>query len=281
VVLLGLVFEVYEPPSQSTIADVTAAEQRPTAYGLLGASMAAAATGAGLLAALLTSLDLRWLFVVDAATCLTCAAMVFLLLPARPGRREDAPAPPPVTAWRDRRLLALMAAGTVFAVVYLQVTIALPLTLGLRGQPPSAVGLLLALSATTMVLLQPLAHRLRRLDDFAAMTLAYVALAAGLALTGLATSLPTFAAATVVWSLGDLVLLGRAYTVVADIAPETHRGRYLAVYGLCWGVAAVAAPLLGTQLLAHSGPATTWTSLAVLCLALAAAQPALRRRVRA
>ena len=83
VVLLGLAFEVYEPPSQSLVADATSPEDRPVAFGLLVAALAAAGMGAGLLAALLAGIDLRWLFVADAVTCLACAAIVWWRLPAR------------------------------------------------------------------------------------------------------------------------------------------------------------------------------------------------------
>ena len=90
-VLLGLAFEVYEPPSQSLVADATSPEERPVAFGLLAAALAAAGMGAGLLAAVLAGIDLRWLFVADAATCLSCAAVVWWRLPGRvrlavPGR---------------------------------------------------------------------------------------------------------------------------------------------------------------------------------------------------
>src|SRR6266496_519165 len=64
--VLGLAFEIYEPPSQATIADVTEPADRPAAYGLLGAAMAAAGVLAGLPAAALSHWDLRWLFVADA-----------------------------------------------------------------------------------------------------------------------------------------------------------------------------------------------------------------------
>lgn len=280
VVLLGLAFEVYEPPSQAIIADVTSPEQRAVAFSLLGAAMAAAGMAAGLLAAVLAGLDLRWLLVADAASCLACAAVVALLLP--PVRSTPVPtSSADVRPWADRRLLALLATGTVFAVVYLQVTIALPLTLTGRGLPPSVLGLLLTLSATTLVLGQPLLRlgQLRRLDDFRAMALGYLVLALGLLATGVATTLTEFALATLLASLGDLVLLGRAYAVVVDVAPGHARGRYLAVYGTSWGVAAIVAPLLGTQLLVRAGPALTWGAIALLCVALAAVQPVLRRRL--
>ncbi|MGZ4742092.1 MAG: MFS transporter [Oryzihumus sp.] len=280
-VALGLAFELYEPPSQALIADATTAEQRPAAYSLLAAALAAAGMGAGLLASALAHWDLRWLFVADAATCLGCAVVVALALPRAPGRRVPTATTRHTGPWRDRRLLALLAAGTVFATTYLQVTIALPLTVLDRGLPATLVGLLLTTSALTIVAARP-ALRLRRvagLDDFAAMALGFALLGSGLLATGFATTALTLAAATVLWSLGDLVLFARIYTVVAAIAPATARGRYLAAYGTSWGVAAFVAPLLGTAVLTAAGPPGLWSGCAAASLLLAAAQPLLRRRL--
>ena len=221
VVLLGLAFEVYEPPSQALVADVTTEDQRPAAYGLMAGAMAAAGMAAGLLAVGLAGVGLRWLFVVDAATCLACALLVRLALP----RGATTPAPSAGRAWRDPRLLAMLGAGTVFAVVYLQITIALPLTLAARGLPVAWTGILL-----TDVRGDRGARAAARaagcgLDDFAAMSLGYLLLGAGLLATGLVHTLPGYVAATVAWSVGDLVLLGRAYTVVAGLAPGRVAGR--------------------------------------------------------
>ncbi|WP_404381848.1 MFS transporter [Knoellia locipacati] len=287
VIALGLVFEVYEPASQSLVADVTPPGQRPAAYGLLAAAMAAAGMGAGLLATLLASVDLRWLFVVDALTCLACAVVVLALLPRRGPNIEVASREAPgadagcdAGPWRDRGLLAMLCAGTVFAAIYLQITIALPLALGARGLDPATLGLLLTVSAATLTAGQPLLRRsgLAR-DSFAAMTVGYVVLAVGLLLYGLASSPWQFVGATVVWSLGDVLLLGHAYSIVAALAGDGSRGRYLAAYGLSWGFAGVAAPLVGTQLFERFGPTGTWATTAVVALVLAAAQPVLRGRL--
>jgi len=279
VVLLGLAFEVYEPPSQAMVADVTPAPLRPAAYSLLGTALAAAGVAAGLLAALLAGWDLRWLFVVDAASCLVCAGLVAALLPPSSPPSDGADAP--VRAWADRRLLAMLACGTGFAVVYLQLSLVLPLTVAARGLEPSLVGLVLTTSAATMALGQWLAQPLLRpLDDLHALAIGYVLLGVGLLVTGFVTTVAGFLAAAVLWSLGDLVLLGRSYAVVAGLAPDHARGRYLAVYGTSWGVAGILAPLLGTQLLAHGGPVLAWSVLAGLCLVLATTQPLLRDVVR-
>jgi len=278
-VALGLAFELYEPPSQALIADATTGEQRPAAYSLLAAALAAAGMGAGLLASAFAHWDLRWLFVADAATCLGCAVVVALALPRAPRGRVPTAATRHTGPWRDRRLLTLLAAGTVFATTYLQVTIALPLTVLDRGLPATLVGLLLTTSALTIVVARP-ALRLRQvagLDDFTAMGLGYALLGAGLLATGFATTSLSLAVATVLWSLGDLVLFARIYTVVAAIAPQPARGRYLAAYGTSWGVAAFVAPLLGTALLTAAGPPGLWSACAAASLLLAAAQPLVRR----
>ncbi|MDQ2756251.1 MAG: MFS transporter [Actinomycetota bacterium] len=285
VVLLGLAFELYEPPSQALVADLTPERDRAAAYGLLSAALAGAGAGAGLLATWLGRLDLRWLFVADAVSCL--AAAVLVLTVVRPHlasasrgspERGDPDAGVGVGPWRDPRLRLLLAAGTAFAITYLTLVTALPLTLGSRGIAPVRAGLLLTTSALTVVAGQPLLHWAPLQRPARALTAGYVALAAGLLATGTSTTLVGFVAATVLWSVGDLLLLGHAWTLVAGIAPAGARGRYLAAYGMSWGVASVVAPILATQLLAARGPLLLWGALAAVALALAAAQPALVTR---
>ncbi|MEV5888510.1 MDR family MFS transporter [Nonomuraea fuscirosea] len=278
-VLLGLVFEIYEPPSQAMIADAVRPERRAQAFSLFNTALAVGGMGAGLIAAGLGRWDLRWLFVVDAVTCLACAVVIHLVLPAdSPARRSSTPAKVAgaVTragaVWRDRSLLVLLVSGTFFALIYMQVVMALPLALTRRGLEAADAGLLSALSAVVMVLCQPLLRRTAALSHHAAMACGYLLLAAGLAGYAVADGLPGHLAATVVWSVGDVLMFGRSYALVADIAPEHSRGRYLSVFGTSWGIATVVAPLCSTQLLDRAGPVGLWSGLAFTCLLLAVAQ---------
>ena len=118
-----------------------------------------------------------------------------------------------------------------------------------------------------------------RLDDFAAMASGTCCWPRAWWRWVSVHDLVPLAAATVLWSLGDLVLLGRATAVVAGLAPAGTRGGYLATYGLGWGVAAVVGPLVGTRLFAAGGPVLLWSVLGVVCLGLAVAQPVVRREV--
>lgn len=284
VVLLGLVFELYEPPSQAMIADAVGPTERPRAYSLLNAALAVAGMGAGLFAAGIGRWDLRWLFVADAVTCLICALVVRKTLPNEPPRApQPADEVDTVAPWRDSTLLALLAAGTLFALVYLQIMATLPLSLAHRGLPPADAGVLFTVSALTIVLGQPLL-RLRPLAALptpAAFAMGYTLLALGMAGYSISHSLGAHLVPTIVWSLGDLILVGHAYALVADLAPAHGTGRYLAVYGTSWGIAGIAAPLAGTQLLQHWGATTLWLTMSAVCVVLALTQPRLARTVAA
>jgi MFS family permease len=277
-ILLGLAFEIYEPPSQAMIADVTEPANRPAAYGLYSAALAAAGVLAGLLAAALSHWDLRWLFVADAITCLSCAALVALALPADVRREHSEEPTSTVSVWRDRRLLLLLASGTIFATIYMQLIIGMPLTLLEQGLPKSGTGLILALSAITLIAAQRLL-RVQHLDDFQSIRIGYVLLAAGLVVSAVAHSLAIFLVAAILWSLGDLFLLTRYLTQASGLAPDEARGRYLAVFGLCWGIATTIAPITVTQLLETAGPTGLWLTSAAVAVVLALLQPWFRKRL--
>ncbi|MER6736852.1 MFS transporter [Streptomyces puniciscabiei] len=272
-VLLGLAFELYEPPSQAIIGESVPERQRVRAFSLFSAALAAGGMGAGLLATLLGRGDLRRLFVADAATCLACALLIRLALPHdRPAPRGTIQHDMAVRPLRDPALLSVLATGTAYALINQQTVMTLPLALARRGLPAADAGLLFTAAAATTVLAQPLVRLswVSRLTTPVALALAHLLLAAGLTGYALAHTLPALLVSAAVGSLGDLLVMGRVYALVTDLAPPGGSGRYLAVFGTSWGVAATLAPVLGTQLLAHAGTTTLWSTMAALCLLLAA-----------
>jgi MFS family permease len=302
-VLLGFAFELYEPPSQAMIAEATTPDERAPAYALLTTALAVGNMGAGLVADIVGRSGLRWLFVVDAASCLACAAIVYLGLPA--DRKAQPPAVPhPATGpaaarprgtrtrgtrtrqaspWRDPALLALTAAGTVFALIYMLTLVALPLSMAAEDLNPASAGLVMAAGTLMMVLGRPLLRMrpLASLSDPVAAGSGFILMAAGLAGYGAAHSLAALLAPAAVWSIGNLLLAGRALAVVTALAPAGATARYLAVYGMSWGVATVAAPVAATQLISSLGAPALWAAASALCLVMAVVQPWLLRAVGA
>ena len=62
-----------------------------------------------------------------------------------------------------------------------------------------------------------------------------------------------------------MILLGEPFAVVAELAPERDRGRYLAAYGVCWGVATTVGPAPGDRSRRRGWSPLLWLSCAALC----------------
>jgi dipeptide/tripeptide permease len=139
----------------------------------------------------------------------------------------------------------------------------------------------MATATLTLVVTRPALRfpLIARLSGQVACGTGFALMAAGLAGYATAHSLAGLLAPTAIWSVGNLLLSGRAFAVVTALAPPRATARYLAVYGLSWGIATVAAPVLATQVIGSLGPAALWSGCAVLCAIMSWGQPALMRAV--
>lgn len=240
VALVGSAFEIYEPASQELLARLTGGEQRQDAYALLGVSLVTAGAVGGVLAAVLLPLGVRWLMVVDGATCVAAALVALMFLgrePARtptPGQRERSGA-----RWRPPALLVrLTLAGTAFACGYLAVLMFMPFVLLQRAAPAWLPGLTLTGSA----LLAPLVVRLTRRPVNALPHTMVLAGGTGLlSVLALVMVLSGGVVLTMVayfgWAAVNSVLMGRWQAMLAQIAPADDRPRWFAFHGSSWGVA--------------------------------------------
>lgn len=284
VTLVGLAFEVYEPASQELLARASSGEQRHATYAMLGVTLSAAGAAAGLLAAVLLPLGVRWLVAVDALTCLVAAVVAAAFLPrddVRPRRRPDLQSDDRPHRQHDVRsglrthrradvrrgglrdrlrrkaarrwrppaaLVRLTVAGTAFAVGTLAVMMYLPMALLERGAPAWLPGLTLSGAAA---LAPPALWAARGLLAgrshgviLGTGTLLLGVLALGMAS---ATSVPLTVAAYLGCAVATSVLLGRWQAAVADAAPEEERPRWFAFQGSSWGVAQPVVPPLAAM----------------------------------
>ena len=266
--LLGLAFEIYEPPSQALLAQMVAPDQRPQAFGLLGAALAAAGVGAGILAVLLGGVSLRLLFVADSVTCVAAAALILLWVHEPSAGRPTTSAGNP---WRDGRLLVMLGVGTGFAFAWNLSVTALPLTVAARGLGPAETGWLLAVEAAVAIAGQRFL-RGAATRPFFLMAAGIAIVAAGFAVVAFADVMPLLCVGAATVALGQVFLLGPPYAVVAGLADDVSRARYLAAYGTCWGIAQTLGPITWTHLLSVGVP-VAWLSGAVLCVLLTVLVP--------
>jgi MFS family permease len=283
VFLLGLTIDIYRPASSALLADLVSPADRPRAYGLLfwainlGFAIAMVAGGT------LARLGYGWLFRIDAVTGVVFGFLVWFAVPETRARvRHDQPAGSMLDVLRDRVMVAYVAIGVVYMFVYLQVNSTMSLAMRQQGLSPAGYGLAMAVNGIGIVIVQPLVLNRLQVHDRSRV------LAAGCATVGLgfgaltfASSVPEYAAATVVWTLGEIMVFAVTTSVVADLAPAHLRGRYNGLWGVAWGAGSMLAPLLGSRLLAVGRPAL-WLTCLALCAAAAVGQlqlgPAIRRR---
>lgn len=262
--LLGLAFEIYEPPSQALLAAMVAPERRPQAFGLLGAALAAAGVGAGILAVLLGGVSLRLLFVADSVTCVAAAALILLWVYEPSATR---PATSGGNPWQDGRLLMMLGVGTGLAFAWNLSVTALPLTVAARGLGPAETGWLLAVEAAVTIAGQRFL-RGAATRPFFLMATGLAIVAAGFAVVAFADVMPLLCVGAAAMALGQVFLLGPPYAIVARLADDISRARYLAAYGTCWGIAQTVGPLAWTHLLSIGVP-LVWLTGAALCVLLA------------
>ncbi|WP_137994429.1 MFS transporter [Streptomyces vilmorinianum] len=182
--------------------------------------------------------------------------------------------------FRDRLALALFPLFGVQLFVYSLTEVALPLAIHDSGLSPAVYGAMAAVNAILVVVLQPFATaRLAGVPRMRVQVAGSVLIAAGVALTGLASGVFGFTVSVAVWSLGEVVVAGIAAAIVADLAPAHARGRYQGAFSWTWGVARFGALTLGVTVYTGLGPAFLWWAALVAGTLAAVGTAALAGRV--
>jgi MFS family permease len=171
---------------------------------------------------------------------------------------------------RDPRLLVLTGLQLCFGFLLLQSASTLPLAMAADDLGAAAYGTVMAASGLAVVVLQPaVAGYLGRRDHALVLAVGLLLAGAGIASTGLATSLAGFAATCVAWTLGEIAIASVSGAMVADIAPVALRGRYMGVFATAFPLAGVLAPAVGTAVFEHAGEMALWGACGVLGAAAA------------
>ena len=279
---VAMVGEAYRPAMQAAVADLVPPAERPRAFGLvywvinLGFSIGLTVGGA------LASASFLWLFVGDG---LTSIAFAFIVWRAVPETRPAHPAGGKPRAglvggfakpYRDRPFALFVLLSFLLLLVFMQHFTTLPLDMVAHGVTRAQLGLVLALNGILIVLVQPfVAARLSRFNRSRTIACGAALFGLGFGLNALARGAPLYALGVIVWTVGEMAVLPIANAVVADVAIPEMRGRYQGAYGITFGLASLAAPLIGTAVLQHWGSPAVWWGCLVMGLLVAAGHMAL------
>ena len=88
-----------------------------------------------------------------------------------------------------------------------------------------------------------------------------------------------FALNIVIITIGEMIIMPTSQALAANFAPEDMRGRYMAVFGLTWGIPSIFGPTLAGLILDNLNPNLLWYVGAALCAVAAFAYYILHLRL--
>ncbi|WKU02623.1 MFS transporter [Micromonospora sp. HUAS LYJ1] len=292
--LLGTFAEAARPAFGAMMIDVVPERDRLRAFSLNYWAINLGFACAAVLAGLAAEAGYLLLFVVDAATTLVTALIIFVKVgeTRRPtavaeGTAGRAGGPPRAGALRtiaaDRVFLGFVVLNLFGALVFLQHISMLPIAMGDAGLSPATYGSVIALNGVLIVVGQLFVPRLiRGRSRSHVLALASVVMGVGFGLTAFADAAWFFGLTVLIWTLGEMLNSPSNATLIAELSPAELRGRYQGVFSLSWQVAGAVAPLLGGLVREHAGNATLWLGCAAIGAATALAHllsgPARERR---
>nr|WP_320130973.1 MFS transporter [uncultured Holophaga sp.] len=261
--------QAFWPSSMALLTGMANSAQRKQAFvlhrlaGNLGIAVGPALGG------LLAHWSFRSLFWVDAFT--TLAGLGVLLMGVPPLQEGPPGGTRSSTAWKDRRLLLLLAGLLPATLVFTQIHGSLPLWISRDlGYGTAVYGLIFTLNTLLIVLLEvALNQAVASWPHRRQMALGALLLALGFGLTGFGRPLGLLMVWVVLWSLGEMVLLPAASDAVAALAPGDRRGEYMGLYSLTWTLAMTLGPSLGLLGYGHLG-SLFWPLCGVVALGGAA-----------
>ena len=265
-------------PSQSTLLAALAApglRHRATAVSRVAANAGfgfGGALGGVVAAAGLTGFVA--LFWINAVTYLAYVGVLVAVVHG--GARAEPVAGGYRVVARDRTFLRLAVTNVAMIAVGWGVLpwVVPPYARNELGVGTRSIGLLMLANAATVVVAQVPIARLaegRRRVVMMALAAAAMVVACLLALAAGVAAFPALLAAAIAFGIGECLHSAALMPLVAELAPASSRGRYMAAIGVSWWVGLALAPTLGTQLLSVSAPATLLTAAAVAVAAGTAA----------
>lgn len=272
-ILAGLTAELYRPASSALLTDLVPQERRVVAFAAYRLAVNAGFAAGPATAGFLANKSFLYLFVGDAITSVLYGVVAFFFLPNVTSAVEKAR-----VIWgeslpiilRDRVFLLFLAAAALNGFILMQDHSSFALHVQAAGFPPSTYGLLVSMNGLIIVLTElPLTAWTQRYARRTMIAFGYLLVGAGFAVNAIAYDLPLMAVGIVIWTFGEMIASPIAAAFVADMAPETLRGRYMGFYGLSWALGLIAGPAIGPLIFAES-PVMIWSLCGVAGIAAAA-----------
>jgi MFS family permease len=288
-VLTGLLSDVAGPAHQAMIADLLPEKQRAEGFGILRVVGNMAWILGPTIGGLIANQSYFYLFISDAVISCIVAVLFYMLIPeTKPEAQAGEETQSVLQAFagygkvlKDMAYVAFILAGIFMLLAYQQMYSSLSVYLrDNHGIDPQGYGFLLTSSAITVILFQFwITRRIKRRPPFLMMALGTLFYMVGFGLFGIVSAYWLFVMNIVIVTIGEMIIMPTSQALAANFAPEDMRGRYMAVFGLTWGIPSIFGPGLAGVILDNLNPNLLWYVAGVLCAIAAFAYYSLHLRL--
>jgi len=294
-IITGLVGNIGGPAVNAMMADILPEKQRAQGFSILRVVVNLSVSFGPMIGGLLAGYNFFYLFVADFVISMITGLIVYLKIPETKPQADENHPEAEQSLWgtltgyrhilRDTVFLGFLLLTLLTNLVYMQMNSSLSVFLrDLHGISSQKYGYILSLNAIMVVLMQFwITSRITRYKPMSMMFLGNMLYAVGFAMYGFVSSYALFLLAMAIITIGEMVSSPILQSMVAQIAPETMRGRYMAVFNLSFGTAQAIGPLAAGIIMDNYNPNWVWYAGGIICTISAmgylAMQPAAHKKL--
>jgi len=287
--IVGVFANAGGPAQQAMVADLLPEEKRAQGFGILRVVANLAATIGPAIGGLLAARSYLLLFICDAvASSITAGIVALAIQETRPTPREGEPEQTMAQTFggywdvlRDATFVLFIGACVLMILVYVQMHTALAVYLrDSHSVSEQGFGYILSLNAAMVVLFQfPITRRISKYRPLVVMAVGTLLYAIGFGMYGFVSAYTFFLVAMVIITIGEMLVAPTSQALVAQLAPEDMRGRYMAVFGFTWVIPSAVGPLLAGLVMDNADPRWVWYAAGLVGLVTTGAFVLLEHRV--
>ena len=220
-------------------------------------------------------LGYKWLFLIDASTSIFAAVMLILYLPRRKVGHDSNEKKPVVakSAYKDYWYLVFIFLVAIYATCFFQIFASVPQYFSKVWEyHEDKIGLILAMNGFLVVIIEmPLVMRLEKnTNKFKYIIWGALCLPISFfILLSTYKNLPMAFLYTFIITMSEIYAMPFMMSIALSRPDKTRQGQYAAVYSIAYGLANIAAPLIGLGIAARYGFSTMFLLLIVISTMLA------------
>jgi len=263
---IGLLSRISGPAHNAMVADILPEEKRQEGFGIMRVVANMTWIIGPIIGGFIASRSYFALFVIDAIISCLVAVLIFIVIPeTKPDTGQEPESMFKTFAGygsviRDLPFVAFLLVSMLMLIVYQQMYNSLSVFLrDTHGMPTQVFGFLMIASPVVVILFQFTTTQFVKVrPPFLMMALGTFFYMIGFGMYGFVAATWLFALALVIITVGEMIVMPVSSALAANFAPEDKRGRYMAVFGISWGLPSIIGPSAAGLILDNFNPYLLW-----------------------